>query len=107
MDNTKFKAAILVVSDTAFKDLSADKSSEILTETFAGECGSQSEWAIKWTIVIPDDIDAIRDYISALCDDDDDYMNLVVTTGGTGFASKDFTPEAIKPMLDREAPGLM
>ncbi|KAL8822199.1 MAG: hypothetical protein Q9191_007061 [Dirinaria sp. TL-2023a] len=107
MEGTKLKAAILIISDTAFNDPSTDKSEDTLIETFSSERGSQPEWAIEWTIIIPDNVAAIRQHVSMLCDDDDDYMNLIVTTGGTGFTSKDFTPEAIKPMLDREAPGLM
>ena len=107
MDSTKFKAAVLIVSDTAYNDPATDKSGDILEKTFASECGNQFEWAVKYTIVIPDDVEAIQQHVAMFCDDDDDYMNLVVTTGGTGFASQDYTPEAIKPMLHREAPGLV
>ena len=63
-------------------------------------------WELSYSIIVPDDVDAIQQQVNQLSDDDD-YVNFVVTTGGTGFAVKDRTPEAIKPMLDRDAPGLV
>lgn len=103
----ELKAAILIISDTAFNDPSTDRAAAAIEEAFAGEKSSQSQWIIKDNMVVPDNIDAIREHITMFCDEDQDYMNLVVTTGGTGFACKDVTPEAIKPMLDRGAPGLV
>jgi len=105
MANFKLKAAILIVSDTAFKDPSTDKAGTILEDVFAGE-GSDS-WTVKYSLIVPDNVKAIQDYVIQFCDNQDDFMNLVVTTGGTGFATKDYTPEAIKQLIDREAPGLV
>lgn len=105
MANSKLKAAILIVSDTAFKDPSTDKAGKILEDEFAGE-GSDA-WTVKYSLIVPDSVKAIQDYVIQFCDDVDDAMNLVVTTGGTGFATKDYTPEAVKPLIDREAPGLV
>jgi molybdopterin adenylyltransferase len=51
---------------------------------------------------VPDD----RDEIAAALRDLADGASLVVTTGGTGFAPRDVTPEATRPELDREAPGI-
>lgn len=105
MPESKLKAALIIVSDTAFCDPSTDKAGSILEDVFATE-GSES-WTLEYSIIVPDSVTAIQDYVGQLCDDEDDYMNLIITTGGTGFAVKDLTPEAIKPMLDREAPGLV
>ena len=105
MADSKLKVSILIVSDTAFKDPSTDKAGTILEDVFASE-GSDS-WTVKYTLIIPDSINAIQDYTTQFCEDGDDFMNLVITTGGTGFAIKDYTPEAIKPLIDREAPGLV
>lgn len=104
MADTKLKVAILIVSDTAFKDPSTDAAGVKLERVFADQ---GTEWDIKYTSIVPDSINAIQQHISQLCDDENDYVNFVVTTGGTGFAVKDHTPEAVKPMIDRDAPGLV
>lgn len=100
----KLKAAILIISDTASKDPSADKAGVRLENVFAEQGAT---WAVRYNLIIPDNVNAIQQHILQLCDDDDDYANFVLTTGGTGFAVKDRTPEAIKPLIDRDAPGLM
>lgn len=105
MASHKLRAAILIVSDTAFNDPTTDKAGTILEDVFAND-GSAS-WTVKHSLIIPDNVKAIEDYVVQLCDDPNDFMNLVITTGGTGFATKDYTPEAIKPLIDREAPGLV
>src|SRR5690348_4279678 len=104
---TLLKAAILIVSDTAFKDPSTDKAAMALEEVF------ETEGAGKWQIakddraaisdgiavkIVPDQRDLIQNAIIAWSDSDN-FMNLIVTTGGTGFTPKDVTPEAIAPLL--------
>ncbi len=51
--------------------------------------------------IIPDEIPAIRDAVSALRD----TVDVIVTTGGTGVAPRDVTPEAVMPLCDRLLPG--
>lgn len=104
----QLKAAILIVSDTASRDPSTDKSAAALTTVLQTEGGDKwsttpGNLAIK---IVPDDKDAIQKAIMAWTDGND-FFNLVVTTGGTGFTPKDITPEAIQPLLHREAPGLV
>jgi molybdenum cofactor synthesis domain-containing protein len=53
--------------------------------------------------VVPDEATAIADAIRGLADDE---ALLILTTGGTGFAPRDVTPEATRTLLDREAPGI-
>lgn len=53
--------------------------------------------------IVPDEIDAIR---LALTDAIDGGAEAVVTTGGTGLTPTDVTPEAVRPLLDREIPGI-
>ena len=104
MEQGKLKAAVLIISDTAARDPPTDKSREILSEVFSSQGGDQ--WSITETQIVPDDVPAIQRTITQLCDSSD-YVNLIVTTGGTGFATKDKTPEAIAPLLHRHAPGLV
>ncbi|KAK5103864.1 hypothetical protein LTS08_003286 [Lithohypha guttulata] len=100
-------AAILIVSDTASRDPSTDKSAAVLSEVFRDE-GDQ-KWqatnhlAIK---IVPDNKEQIQNVIKTWTDGGD-FKNLIVTTGGTGFTPKDNTPEAVGPLLHRHAPGLV
>lgn len=104
MAEAKLKAAILVISDTAFKDPSTDQAGAKLENVFAKQ---GTIWDVRHTLIIPDDVKAIQQHVTQLCDDADDFVNFVLTTGGTGFAVKDRTPEAIKSMINREASGLV
>ena len=56
------------------------------------------------TIVLPDDLDGLRDTLAAWSDEGD--LDVILTTGGTGFAARDVTPEATLGVLDRQAPGI-
>jgi molybdopterin adenylyltransferase len=53
--------------------------------------------------VVADDVEGVASALRALTDG---FAGLVVTTGGTGFAPRDLTPEGTRAVLDREAPGL-
>ena len=103
-DKPRLKAAILIVSDTAYQDPSTDKSGDILSNVFETEGGGQ--WVVDHRDIIPDEVLAIQRTVTRDCDGED-YVNLLITTGGTGFAVKDTTPEAIKPLIHRDAPGLV
>ena len=104
MDKPKLTAAILIISDTAFQDPATDKAGDILSDVFAHEGNGQ--WTVNDRKIVPDDILAIQQAVSLFCDRDD-HVNLLITTGGTGFAVKDNTPEAINPLIHRHAPGLV
>jgi molybdenum cofactor synthesis domain-containing protein len=54
--------------------------------------------------VIPDELASIRDTLVAWCDQG--HLDIIFTTGGTGFALRDVTPEATRAVIEREAPGL-
>ena len=104
MEEGKLKAAILIISDTAARDPSTDKTGEILSEAFSSQGGNQ--WTTPERHVVPDDVLAVQRIVTQWCDGDH-HVNLILTTGGTGFATKDHTPEAIAPLLHRHAPGLV
>ncbi|HEX7929802.1 MAG TPA: molybdenum cofactor biosynthesis protein B [Sphingomicrobium sp.] len=90
------RIAVLTVSDT--RDDQTDKSGGLLAErlTAAGH-----ELAGK--AIVTDDVDAIQSQVRAWVDDPD--VDLVISTGGTGFSPRDVTPEAVKPLFRREMDG--
>jgi gephyrin len=95
MGDARLKPAILVISDTASKDPSTDKSGDVLTETFSTDGGSQ--WHAPLVKIVPDSVIEIQRTVQQWSDTED-YFNLIITTGGTGFAVKDITPEVGLPL---------
>ncbi|KAI4669351.1 uncharacterized protein J4E79_001394 [Alternaria viburni] len=102
--DSKLKAAILVVSETASEDPSTDKCIPVLKKVF-GDLGND-QWEVSETEIVPDNTLAIQKTIKSWTDSPEP-INLIVTSGGTGFATKDVTPEAVTPLIDRHAPGLV
>jgi molybdenum cofactor synthesis domain-containing protein len=90
------RAAVLTVSDGVSEGTREDRSGDVLEELLAAE-GYEVERR-----VVPDDRDAIADAISELAGE----ARLVLTTGGTGLAPRDVTPEATMIVLERAAPGI-
>jgi len=88
--------AVLTMSDT--RSLAEDKSGNLLAEMIA-EAGH----AVKDRALVKDDVDAIRDKVSAWIADPE--IDVVITTGGTGFTGRDVTPEAVKPLFEKEIDG--
>ncbi|CAM1511210.1 Fc.00g087230.m01.CDS01 [Cosmosporella sp. VM-42] len=97
-------AALLIVSTTAAKDSSTDASGLILTDVLKAE--GEGKWEVKETKIVTDDVFHIHRAVRAWTDGEN-RVNLVLTTGGTGFAVADKTPEAIMPLLQKQAPGLV
>jgi gephyrin len=89
-DTSKLRAAIIIISETASKDPSTDKCIPGLQETFATDGGARFD--AEDTTIVPDDVLQIQRAITQRTDTDD-YVNLIVTSGGTGFTTKDVTPE--------------
>ena len=89
MSAAPLKAAILIVSTTAAKDPSADASEAVLRDVFSSETG---KWEIVTTAIVPDVATQIQRQIM-LWADGAEGISLIVTTGGTGFAQSDDTPE--------------
>ena len=94
---TPIRVFIITVSDTRTldNDLSGDRLAELLIASGA---------EIKGKIIVSDDLDGLRNTLHVLTERDD--VNLILTTGGTGFGSRDNTPEATQAVIEREAPGL-
>jgi molybdenum cofactor biosynthesis protein B len=89
-------AAVLTVSDGVAGGTREDKSGDLLGELLAQE-GYEVDRR-----VVPDERDAIADAIVDLAGS----ARLILTTGGTGFAPRDVTPEATMAVLERAAPGI-
>jgi gephyrin len=90
MSQTGLQAAILIISNTAAQDPSTDKSESVLRDTF--EEDGDGKWGILETKIVPDDVLQIQRQIQRWTDGADG-PNLILTTGGTGFAVADHTPE--------------
>ncbi|KAL2263189.1 hypothetical protein VTK26DRAFT_7844 [Humicola hyalothermophila] len=98
------RAAILVVSTTAAKDPSTDAAEASLRSVFEQDGGEH--WNVIESKIVSDITTDIQRQIT-LWTDATDPVNLVVTTGGTGFAVADQTPEAVSVLLHKQAPGLV
>lgn len=95
---SKLKAAILVVSETASEDPSTDKCIPVLKKVF-GDLGND-QWEVSETEIVPDNALAIQKTIKSWTDGPEP-INLIVTSGGTGFATKDVTPEVRALILEK------
>jgi len=98
-----FKVHVITLSDRAsrgvYEDLSGKRIAE-LTETFFAE--KKRRFEIRKTL-IPDDATLLEQLLK----DSVDKYDIIITTGGTGIGPKDFTPDVVKPMLEKEIPGIM
>lgn len=90
---------ILTVSDRSARGLRADLSGPALAENVTSE-----GWQVIQTAVLADDLEAVRTTLSAWADDGG--LDVILTTGGTGFSPRDVTPEATRQVIERDAPGL-
>lgn len=88
--DSKLRAAILVVSETASQDPATDKCIPTLKQVF-GDLGN-NQWDVSETVIVPDNALTIQKTIKNRTDGPEP-VNLIVTSGGTGFATKDVTPE--------------
>lgn len=85
---SKLRASILIISETASQDPSTDKCLPALRDVFDTLGGDR--WEIANTRIIPDNVTMIQ---RAIMQDTMSEINLIITSGGTGFATKDVTPE--------------
>ena len=90
------RIAVLAVSDT--RTAETDKSGDLLVERLTG-----AGHTLAGRAIVADDVEAIRAQVRAWVADPE--VDVIVTTGGTGFAPRDVTPEAIKPLLRRQMDG--
>jgi molybdenum cofactor biosynthesis protein B len=90
------RIAVLTVSDT--RDAASDKSGDLLAERLVS-AGHE----LAGRTIVKDEVEAIRAQVSAWAADG--AVDVVLATGGTGFAPRDVTPEAVRPLFRREMDG--
>jgi molybdenum cofactor synthesis domain-containing protein len=92
------RAIVVTVSDRSYDGTRTDASGPLLCELLTGQ-----GFAIAELVVVPDDLEIIE---AALLAAVAEGVDVVATTGGTGLAPRDVTPEATRQVIDREVPGL-
>jgi len=94
------RAGILTVSDRSARGERQDTSGPLLAQLAQEWLGAE----VTHTAIVPDERDEIVAILRRWADEE--RLDLVLTTGGTGFAPRDVTPEATRQVIEREAPGL-
>lgn len=95
------KIGILTISDRGASGQYQDKSGPLIRQILAGRL----EAAVFHTAIIPDELETIKDTLIEWVDQRG--LDLIFTSGGTGFAPRDVTPEATRQVIQKEAPGLV
>ncbi len=93
------RAIVITVSDACSRGERRDESGKALVELLT-DLGAE----IVETKIVSDDLEPLTATLREFADRSD--VNLIITTGGTGFGSRDNTPEATQAVIEREAPGL-
>jgi molybdenum cofactor synthesis domain-containing protein len=91
-------AAVITCSNRSAAGERADDSGELLTSMLV-----DTGYQVVYRTIVADEVAAIRSAVRAALDAD---ARIVLTTGGTGLTPTDVTPEAIRPLLEREVPGI-
>lgn len=97
MTKVPIKALVISISDTRHED------DDVSGVTLVGLLIAMRAEVYE-KLIVSDDLEVIRESLSANSERDD--VNLIITTGGTGFSPRDNTPEATLAVIEREAPGL-
>lgn len=95
------RVGILTVSDRSYRGEREDLSGPVIRQMIT----ERLEANVELEAVVPDERDIIAGTLTVWADEVG--LDLILTTGGTGFAPRDVTPEATKTAIEREAPGLV
>lgn len=94
-----FKAAIITASDKGAQGQREDISGQVIREILEA-----NGYAIVHQVILPDDRTQLASEMKQLCDEA--KADLILTTGGTGFSPRDWTPEATLDVVERLVPGI-
>ena len=95
----RYRAAVICASDRCFQGVRKDESIPIIAEMLSGQ-----GYEITASAVLPDEYEALRAAMMSIADENS--ADLIITTGGTGLAPRDVTPEATAAVIDRTVPGI-
>ena len=98
----KITIAIFVISDSTFNGTRVDKSGKMIIDRLKNNYATNTE--IVGYEILPDNLDKIKAYLIKYSDEK--KVDLIITSGGTGFSKRDVTPEATKMVIDKEATGI-
>lgn len=98
-ENPPLRAAVITLSDTGSRGEREDKSGPLIVKMLAA-----AGYKVEETLLLPDEAAALKAQLIRLADGR--QVNLILTTGGTGFSPRDITPEATLAVADRNAPGI-
>ncbi|MBE3587419.1 MAG: molybdopterin adenylyltransferase [Thermoanaerobacteraceae bacterium] len=94
-----WRVGILTASDRGSRGEREDKSADVIREMVAAIDGEVVAYRL-----VPDDLEVLKENLITMVDRD--RLDLVLTTGGTGFSPRDNTPEATRAVIEREVPGI-
>jgi molybdenum cofactor synthesis domain-containing protein len=95
------KVGILTISDRGSMGAYEDKSGPVIRQLVVEKLNG----LVEHTAIVPDEIEIIKDTLREWVDEH--HLDLIFTTGGTGFGPRDVTPEATRLVIEKEAPGLV
>ena len=98
-ENPPLRAAVITLSDKGSRGEREDKSGPLIVKMLAA-----AGYKVEETLLLPDEAAALKAQLIRLADGR--QVNLILTTGGTGFSPRDITPEATLAVADRNAPGI-
>ena len=95
-----FRVGIITASDKGAAGQREDRSGPVIRELLE----ATGQYRVTRYLVLPDEREQLRDTMAAWCDGGE--VELILTTGGTGFSPRDFTPEATADVCQRMVPGI-
>ncbi|MGL5634157.1 MAG: MogA/MoaB family molybdenum cofactor biosynthesis protein [Sarcina sp.] len=95
-----YTLGIITSSDTGYRGEREDKSGQVIREM-----AEANGFVVEDYVIVPDEKDALKEQFIKMSDELN--LNLILSTGGTGFSPRDITPEATKEIIEREAPGIV
>ena len=95
------RVGILTVSDRSASGVYEDRSGPVIRQIILDKLGA----TVDWVAVVPDEQDIIKAKLIEWVEEQ--RLDLILTTGGTGFAPRDVTPEATRAVIQKETPGLV